>query len=70
MREQLTSAIGTAARVDALLVLIDETFMDTLEANLQYNFMTLQDLVRDLIGKLDTLENAMRREAAYNESAS
>ena len=70
MREQLTSAIGTAARVDALLVLIDETFMDTLEANLQYNFLTLQDLVKDLIGKLDTLENAMRREAAYNESAS
>ena len=70
MREQLTSAIGTAARVDALLVLIDETFMDTLEANLQYNFMTLQDLVRDLIGKLDTLENDMRREAAHNESAS
>ena len=70
MREQLTSAIGTAARVDALLVLIDETFMDTLEANLQYNFITLQDLVKDLIGKLDTLENDMRREAAYNESAS
>ena len=70
MREQLTSAIGTAARIDALLVLIDETFMDTLEANLQYNFMTLQDLVKDLIGKLDILENDMRREAAYNESAS
>ena len=70
MREQLTSAIGTAARIDALLVLIDETFMDTLEANLQYNFMTIQDLVKDLIGKLDSLENDMRREAAYNESAS
>ena len=55
MNLHLDNAIETAAKLDALLHVIDETYMEDADSREQYLHSMLKDLTAELIGELNLL---------------